>query len=421
MKERLQVGVVGLGGRGRGLLEVVLLPMCSRDLQIRAVCDLYEDRAQNAAALVKDQTGSEPLCTTDYRQVTDMDGLDAVFILSAWESHIPIAVAAMRAGKAVAMEVGGAYALEDCWTLVRVSEETGMPCMLLENCCYGRREMMALHMAKTGALGDVVHCSGAYGHDLRAEIAGGRENRHYRLRNYLARNCENYPTHELGPIAQVLDINRGNRLLSLTSTASCAKGMHDYVLRKKSDDAALAGATFRQGDVVTTTIRCAGGQTIVLTLDTTLPRAYNRSFTVRGTRGAYFQETDSLFLDDVHNEFDGDWSSQWGNAAKYEDEYDHPLWQEYKTQVRGGHDGMDWLVFRAFVESVKAGTRPPIDVYDAATYMCISALSEESIAAGGQPVSIPDFTCGRWIERHDLTENKYSLHTICKDDSLSIY
>ena len=413
MKERIKIGIVGYGGRGKGLTSAVILPMTDKDVEVVAVCDLYEDRAKEAAADVLQKAGKEPFCTTDYRELVAIPDMDAVMILSAWESHIPVAIAAMESGKWVGMEVGGAYSLEDCWQLVHTSEKTGMPCMLLENCCYGRRELMVLNMVKQGLFGDIMHCAGGYCHDLRSEIAGGKENRHYRLRNYLNRNCENYPTHEIGPIAKVLDINRGNRMLSLTSMASAAKGMHEYIVQNKGENDPLAAVDFAQGDIVTTTIRCAQGQTITITLDTTLPRYYSRGFTVRGTKGMYVEENDSVFLDGKHNECDWEWKNQWGNSKEYMEEYDHPLWKEFNKEVRGGHDGMDWLVFRAFFESVKHGTQPPIDVYDTALYMSLSALSEKSISLGGMPVEIPDFTCGKWTERTSETENWFSLHTIC--------
>ncbi len=397
----LRLGLIGFGQRGMGLLDQVLLPMTQQDIAITAVCDTYADRAQDAARKVEEFTHQAPLCTQDYHDVVRSSQVDAVAILSAWESHIPIAVDAMRAGKYVGMEVGGAYSIDQCWQLVRTSEETGVPCMLLENCCYGRREMMVLHMVRQGVLGEIVHCSGGYRHDLRQEVAYGQEIRHYRLRNYLARNCENYPTHELGPIAQILNINRGNRLLTLTSTASCAKGLHTYIAREK-EGSPLLNQNFAQGDVVTTVLRCAQGQTITLTLDTTLPRFYSRGFHVQGTKGMYTEDTDSLFLDQVHNRYDFNWKEQWGNACQYEEQYEHPLWREYKQNPRGGHDGMDWLVWRDFIESAAQGVQPPIDVYDAATWMSISVLSEQSILSGSAPVAIPDFTDGRWIERRPL-------------------
>lgn len=154
--------------------------------------------------LTQEMCGRLPAVTTDYREVLRREDVDAVVISCAWESHIPVAVEAMRAGKAVGMEVGGAYSVKQCWDLVDAYEQTGTPFMFLENCCYGRRELMALNMVKQGLFGEVVHCRGGYMHDLRTEVGTGCEMRHYRLRNYIHRNAENYPTHELGPIAKFL-------------------------------------------------------------------------------------------------------------------------------------------------------------------------------------------------------------------------
>jgi len=406
--QKTKLGVIGLGCRGINLLTDVLLLM--ENAEIAAVCDIYEDRVAGGVALVKEKSGVVPKGSVDYRDMLKDEGIDAVLITCDWEMHIPIAIEAMRAGKPVGMEVGGAYAIEECWALVRAHEETGVQCMLLENCCYGRTELMILNMVRLGVFGDIVHCAGGYCHDLREEIAFGAENRHYRLRNYLNRNCENYPTHELGPIAKVLDIHSGNRMISLSAIASKSLGMEQYVAAKKPDDAALAGKRFAQGDVVTTTIRCAQGETIVLTLDTTLPRAYSRGLRVRGTAGMYEEETNSIFIDGEHNKFDFDWKSQWDNAEGYREKYEHPLWEAYAREgIKNGHGGMDWLVLNAFVDSVRNKTVPPIDVYDAAAWMSISALSEESIALGGVPVSIPDFTGGRWVKPRNPVESMYWL------------
>lgn len=389
--EKLRVGVIGLGCRGYSLLKDVMLHMA--DVEITAVCDEYEDRAQAAAELTQNKTGKTPLTTVDVQEVLDSSQVDAVVISSAWESHIPLAVRAMYAGKAVGMEVGGAYSIKQCWDLVDAWEATKVPFMLLENCCYGRREMMVMNMAKKGVLGRIVHCKGGYLHDLREEIAGGEENRHYRLRNYIHRNAENYPTHELGPIAQILNINRGNRMLTLSSMASKAEGLLEYLTDRGQE---IPG--FSQGDVVNTTIKCAGGETIFLTLNTTLPRFYSRDFTVCGTKGMYEEATDSVFLDKKDVEYDFKWKEKWGNAADYESEYEHPTWKKFLAEgIQGGHDGMDWLEFEAFFDSVRNHRPCPIDVYDAAAWMCISVLSEESIALGGQPVAVPDFTNGKWI------------------------
>ncbi len=392
----IRVAFIGLGARGSVLLELVL----DQGENVVAVCDLYADRAQSAADMVEKKLGARPAVYLNYKDVMSDENVNTVVISCAWEDHIEIAVAAMKAGKAVGMEVGGAYSVHECWELVRTYEEMKVPFMFLENCCFGRRELMVLNMAELGVLGTIVHCSGGYHHDLREEIASGRENRHYRLRNYISRNCENYPTHELGPIAKILGINQGNRMVSLTSTASKAEGLHEYTLKNKSDDDFLCNAHINQGDIVTTVIKCANGETIVLTLDTTLPRFYSRGFTVRGTKGMYEEATDSIYLDRPEDiALDWSWiSSQVGNADKYAEEYEHPIWKKFMEEgVRGSHGGMDYLEFKAFFECLREDKPMPVDVYDAASWMVISVLSEVSIANGSAPVEIPDFTEGKWL------------------------
>ncbi len=393
----IRIGYIGLGGRGQSLLDDIIL---EQGENVTAVCDLYEDRVKKGADSVEKKCGKRPKEYIDYMDVINDENVNTIIITSAWESHTEIAVAALKAGKATAMEVGGAYTLEQCYELVKTYEETLTPFMFLENCCFGRREMMALHMTELGVFGEIVHCAGGYQHDLRNEISFGKENRHYRLRNYLTRNCENYPTHDLGPIAKVLKINHGNRMLTLTSTASKSAGLHEYIMKNKSDDEFLKNAHFAQGDIVTTVIKCANGETIVLTLDTTLPRFYSRGFTVRGTKGMYEEATDSVFLDREEDiKHDIDWKKVCaGNAEKYQDEYDHPIWKKYIESgfVQGSHDGMDWLEFQLFFEALRNDEPMPIDIYDAASWMSITALSEMSIAHGGAVVDIPDFTNGKW-------------------------
>lgn len=412
MSRVLKVGVIGLGCRGYGLLDGVMLHM--DDIEIVAVCDHYEDRVAHAANRVKEIKGNMPIQTTDYKEVIASPEVEAVVVATSWADHVHIAIQAMEAGKYVGTDVGGAYSIEECWELVRAYERTGVPCMMLENCCYGREEMMVLNMVKQGVFGEVVHCQGGYQHDLRQEVAFGAENRHYRLVNYMHRNCENYPTHELGPIAKVLDINRGNRMVSLVSMASKARGLNTYMKAHKADDEVLVNTHFEQGDVVTTLIKCAHGETIVLTLDTTLPRSYSRGFRVQGTKGMFLEDNLSIFLDGEHNHYDFDWKPQWNNVEAYREQYDHPLWKKFlEDGVKGGHGGMDWLVLKAFFESAKAGTPTPIDVYDTAAWMCISTLSEQSIAMGGQVVPVPDFTNGKWLTRTEEEDSIYCLSKVC--------
>lgn len=398
MENKLRLGMVGMGCRGYEVMKTVL---GVDGVALTCVCDLYPDRTEKARAKAEKMQGFSPRVTDDWHTMTDKKELDAVLVTCSWEPHIEMAVAFMEAGIPVGVEVGGAYSVEDCFRLVRTFERTGTPVMLLENCCYGRYELMVMNMAEQGLFGEIVHCEGGYRHDLRREITFGKENRHYRLRNYLARCCENYPTHELGPISQILHINRGNRMLSLVSVASKAKGLHDYIGRTENADRSLLERDFAQGDVVTTIIKCANGETVTLTLDTTLPRAYSRQFTVQGTRGMYSEENNSVYLDTDHDEsMHFSWKKQWNNAESYLERYEHPIWREFLADgLRGGHGGMDYLVYRDFVRCVRKGLPMPIDAYDMASLMCISALSEQSIAMGGAPVAIPDFTSGRWLTR----------------------
>ncbi len=394
----VKIGFIGLGERGIGLLKDIVLEQGEK---VTAVCDTYSDRAQEGADAVLAKTGKAPKVYLDYKEVIADKNVNTIIIATSWESHVEIAVAAMNAGKAVAMEVGGAYQLSQCYELVETYERTKTPFMFLENCCYSRREMMTMNMAEKGFFGEIVHCTGAYAHDLRSQIANGKENRHYRLRNYLNRNGENYPTHELGPIARVLKINHGNRMMTLSSFASKAVGVNEYARMHKPEDEFIKNAKFAQGDVVTTVIKCAGGETIVLTLDTTLPRFYSRNYSVRGTKAMYEEATDSIFVDgtdDVKHDFD--WVRTCvGNAKKYEAEYEHPTWKmTLERGVKGSHGGMDWLEFEDFFDALRNDRPMPIDVYDAASWMAVTALSEMSIAQGGAVLDFPDFTNGKWLE-----------------------
>lgn len=397
--KKLKLAMIGLGSRGKGLLETAYLE--HPQAEFVAICDVYEDRCKDCADIIEKAGFPRPKTTTNYREILAMDEVEAVILCTSWDRHIDICIEAMKKGKPVGCEVGGAYSLRECWKIVEAYEETKVPVMLLENCVYGRDEMLVSHMRDLGLLGRIVHCEGGYKHDLREEISFGKENRHYRLNNYIHRNTENYPTHELGPIAKLLGINRGNRMLTLTSVASGSFGLKEYIKENKKDDEVLAHTTFNQADIVNTVIKCANGETILLSLDTTLPRYYSRGYTIHGTKGMYTEDNRSIFLDADHKDANHfDWRENWNNVEKYREKYEHPLWKKYlESGVKKGHDGMDYLVFSDFIDCVLNKTEPAIDVYDMAAWMCISVLAEESIQMGGAPVAIPDFTNGAWINR----------------------
>ena len=408
----IKIGVIGYGCRSYGMTDIFL---GFDDVTVVAVCDKYEDRVQNGINRVEEKRGYKPFGTTNYHEILERDDIDAVFIATDWELHIPIAIDAMKSGKAVAMEVGGAYSVQDCYDLVDTWEKTRVPFMFLENCCFNKEELLSTAMAKTGLFGKIVHCSGAYAHDLRTEVIFGKENRHYRLRNYLNRNCENYPTHELGPMAKALDINRGNRMVSLVSVSTKSFGMEQYVADHKDKvDPALQGVDFAQGDVVNTVITCENGETMLLTLDTSLPRSYNRAFTIRGTKGMYEQFTNSVFLDGDREYWTGAEfiEKNLNNADKYSDLLPDCWRNITQEQLDAGHGGMDYVELRDFIDRLKLGREMALDVYDAASWMVVSCLSEESIKQGGKPMEIPDFTKGAYKTRKEteiILGYKYGL------------
>ena len=398
--KQVNVGFIGLGCRGK-LLSSIVAEM--EEANIVAVCDLYEDRQKQAAEMIGQKTGKTPKTCGDYHELLKDDTIDAVIIAASWEAHVPVAIDCMQAGKITALEVGGAYTVEDCYALVEAQERTGTPFMFLENCCYGKFELLSTALVRKGMMGEIVHCHGAYGHDLRSEVLGGRVNRHYRLNNYITRNCENYPTHELGPIARLLGINRGNRMVSLVSVASKAAGLQEFSHDPRNPDPSLAGQKFAQGDIIHTLITCEDGSTISLKLDTTLPRFYSREFTVRGTKGCCLMDINAVLLDDEGLEefFDPQLSVQkYLNNAEQFSEYLPKIWKDMdKQKTHCGHGGMDYLMLREFFRAVQEGRPMPIDIYDAAAWMVITPLSELSIARQGAAVEIPDFTNGAWRTR----------------------
>ena len=395
----INASVIGLGQRGYWLLRDVLLK--NEELNIISVCDLYEDRIEQALKVVAD-AGQSAKGFTDYKEALAIEGIDAVFIFSDWSSHTEIAVYAMKKGIAVASEVGCEYSLENCYELVRTQEETGVPYMFMENCCWGKEELLATSMARKGLFGTIVHCAGSYSHDLREEISYGHVNRHYRFDNYAKRCCDNYPTHDLGPIAKLLDINRGNRIVSVSSIASKSAGLEEYI--KTRDDATeeMKSTHFLQGDIITTVLTCANGETILLRLDTTLPRSYSRDFTVRGTKGMYMQDTNTVFLDGDKEYWESTeyYKNNLNNGVNYEDDFLPDFWKNISAEeMEAGHGGMDWFAYKTFTDALKQGSEMPIDVYDAATWMAVSVLSEISIQQGGAPQAMPDFTNGKWFKR----------------------
>lgn len=410
---KVNIGVIGLGERGTGLTGLLLR---RDDCNVVALCDIYAPSLQRAKDRVIKAGQKPPKTFGDgeeaYLKMLEMPEVDAVLIATPWIWHVPMAVAAMRAGKFAATEVCGATDIQECWDLVNAYEETGVPCMFLENVCYRRDVMAILNMVRKGMFGEMIHLEGGYQHDLRhvkfndgktpygsgVEFgeAGFSESK-WRTNHSVYRDGDLYPTHGIGPVAMYTNINRGNRFMHLTSTSSKARGLHNYVVDhpKGGKDHPNAKVEFKLGDVTTTVIKTFKGESIILSHDTNLPRPYSLGFRVQGTKGIWMAVNKSLYLEGVSPN-----SHRWEDAKPYLEKYDHPLWKKYESQAAGaGHGGMDFFVINDFVESVKNKKNPPIDVYDAASWMAITCLSEQSIATGSQPMNFPDFTRGKWMNR----------------------
>ena len=416
-EKKVRLGFIGCGLRGQSHMAEIAL---RDDVEIIALHD--PDPAMMALAqevLVKTKRNKAIEFTNgndDYKELLKRDDIDAVIIASPWEFHIEQGIAAMEAGKIVGMEVCGAMKLQDCWDIVRTSEKTGVPLMMMENVCYRRDVMAVLNMVHHGKFGELVHGQGGYQHDLRHVLfnsgkpdgygdgvefgAKGWSEAKWRTQHYIDRNGELYPTHGLGPIAVMMNINRGNSLTRLSSIASKARGAHKHIVEHANGGASHPNARteFKCGDVVSTQIQCANGETILLTHDTTLQRPYNLGFRVQGTEGLW-QDTGWGDLDQgmLYFEKDMEHNHRWQNSKAQLENWDHPLWKRHAAQAEGaGHGGMDFFVDHAFVECIKRKTPFPLDVYDMATWYAITPLSEKSIAEGGQVQDIPDFTEGKW-------------------------
>jgi predicted dehydrogenase len=408
--EKLNVGLIGTGLRGTNHLENLLL---RKDVNVVAICDTDPNRILIAKDLIE-KAGAKPPKTFgssdyDYRNLLEMADVDAVIIATPWLWHTRMTVDAMKAGKYAGVEVSAANTLEECWDLVNTHEQTGTHMMILENANYRRDLMAILNMVRQEVFGELVHFRCGYQHDLRhvkfndgktaygkgAEFgAKGISEAAWRTEHSVKRNGDVYPTHGLGPIAMMADINRGNRFVSMTSHATKAIGLHNYVVAVGGEGHPNARVKFKQGDVITSTIETSNGETIIITHDCNLPRPYSLGFRVQGANGLWEVDGNRIYIEGSSE------PHQWDEADAWLEKYDHPLWKKFGNYAEdAGHGGMDFFVLNSFVESAKANIAPPMDAYDAAAWSAVTPLSEQSIENNGEPQDFPDFTRGLWMKR----------------------
>ncbi|SRR5579864_3413376 len=402
----VRVGFIGVGNRGTGLVKILLdLP----GVEIPAICDINEEHLRNALLLVEQSGRKRPegysAGPEDYLRLIARDDLHAVMTAAPWQLHTPICVAAMRSRKYAATEVPAALTIDECWQLVNTSEQTGMPCMMLENDCFGRGALMALNLVQQGILGELIHCEGGYDHDIRAGLLRNGE-LSWRGMHALKRNANLYPTHPIGPIAWWTGINRGHRFTHLTSMSSKARGLNRYALKHFGSDNINANRAFADGDVNTSLIMTENGVTVTLNHDTQLPRPYSDSGDTKiplmvqrlqGTEGIFFGSLERIYIDGRSPEH------QWEDTAAYYDQYEHFLWKSLGEAAKASsHGGEDYVEMHQFIRAVRNRLPTPVDVYDAATWSVIIPLSEQSVAAKSAPVDFPDFTRGKWKEPRPL-------------------
>ena len=406
--KKLRLGIIGTGLRGQWMTHLCLL---RNDVEIKAICDIDYEMINKTLNLIKDAGAFPPDVYKngdhDFLNLVKRDDIDAVYIATPWEWHHPMAIAAMDEGKHVGTECPAALTVSEIWDLVNTSERSNRHCMLMENVCYRRDVMAVLNMVRQGLFGELLHCQGGYQHDLREvkfndgkqPYGGGVEfnssgysESKWRTQHSIDRNGDLYPTHGVGPISTMLDINRGNRFSYITSTSSQSRGLNKHIINNGGRDHPSANIEFKLGDIVTSVIKCENGETVVLSHDTSSPRPYSLNFRVQGTEGIWMVDNNSIYIENISKD-----EHRWESDEEYLLKYDHPLWRKFEKQAAGsGHGGMDFFILNAFVESLKRGLRPPIDVYDAASMSVISPLSEKSIRLGSAPVKFPDFTRGKW-------------------------
>lgn len=395
----VRVGFVGVGHQGASHVENFLR---IEGVEITAICDLNPAKVGQMQEVVTKAGRQEPLGFSrgpeDFRRLCDRQDVDLIFTATPWEWHAPVCLAAMEAGKHAATEVPMCVSVDECWALVETAERTGRHCVVMENCCYDRTEMMILNMVRQGVFGEILHAECGYLHDLRElKLTDYYENR-WRIRHSIRRTGDLYPTHGLGPVSQWLDVNRGNRFDYLVSMASPGRGLNRWAAEHIGPDSAEARQGYALGDVVNTIIRTARGSTILVTHDTNSPRPYSRKILLQGTGGLVRKYPEQR----IHLEGRSP-AHRWEDLLDYRTEYEHPVWRALEERSRGaGHGGMDYIEDYRLIACLRAGTPTDMDVYDGAAWSSVSGLSERSIRNRGQSVEMPDFTRGAWERRPAL-------------------
>jgi predicted dehydrogenase len=391
--DRVRIGFVGVGGMGMVHVENLLR---IEGAELHAICDVVPAKVAKARDVIVAAGKPAPRGFSagprDFERMCAEMELDLVYTATPWEWHVPVCLAAMKHGKHAATEVPAAYTVDDCWALVEAAEKYGKHCVMMENCCYDRLEMLMFHLARLGVLGELLHAECGYLHDLR-EIKFSTEGEGlWRRAHAMARNGNLYPTHGLGPIAQCLDINRGNQFDYLVSMSTPPRGLELYAREHFPESDSRRREKFKLGDVNVSLIRTKRGETIYLGHNCDNPRPYSRGIVLQGTRGIIEGWPGRVYVEGRSEK-----PHRWDALEPWYGRYEHPLWKSERVRTAtGGHGGMDFLEDLRLIECLRRGEPTDQNVYDAAAWSVITPLTERSVAARSRPIEVPDFTRGRW-------------------------
>jgi hypothetical protein len=392
-----RIAFIGVGGRGTALLKNVL----AADGNVVAICDIDGEHAKHAQKMITDANLPSPELYTrgdhDYERMVQRDDVDLVIIATPWNWHAPMAIATMEHGKHVWVEVPAVRTLEECWQIVHVSEKTRRHCTMLENCCYGYNELLVLRMAQAGKFGDLLWGEGAYLHDLREELFSNKGEGLWRRTEHTLRNGNLYPTHGLGPVANYMSINRGDSFSHLVSMSTFERGLSDYRKEHVPAGDPKWNERYREGDFNISLIKTTMGRTVTVKHDTSNPTVYSRVNTVAGTKGLFMDYPPRIYFDGQSND------EKWLSLDEFK-AFEHPLWKRLGDigKKLGGHGGMDFIMIFRLLQCMRNGEKPDLDVYDAALWSSVAALSISSMAQGSAPQHFPDFLRGEGKGRRPL-------------------
>ena len=404
--KQVKVAFIGLGNRGIQHIQLID-SLCPEKAIITAICDVQQVKVDAAIEELKksghDQKPTAYAGTLEiWKEMIKRDDIDLVIISTPWEDHAQMCVLSMQHNKHVAVEVPAASTLEDTWKLVDTAEETQRHCMMMENVCYGDEELWLLNMAQQGVFGTLTYAECAYIHNLR-ELMFSKDYYYnmWRIRHHMNRDGNHYPTHGLGPVAQYMDINRGDGFQTVVSMSSLQASLDEYSKQIESTNEFFNKSGYKHGDMNNSLIKTHNGRMILVQHDVVTPRPYSRINALAGTRGYHEGYPSRLSLVDEENGHD--WLSE-DDHERYKEKYKHPIWEKLKTGIEeyGGHGGMDFVMLYRLIDSLNNGWFLDQDVYDATSWSVVIPLSTLSIELGNVPLKFPDFTRGRWNETREL-------------------